>query len=134
MKRENKNLLISTLVAIVTFIVLSFSYALTACEQKGMITIPKEEYTYLQYMCNKAYELDELAASSNDILHCVWLDNPSYVEDVLNEYDEFIYADSLRNGDWEDTFEFWSKEDSIRYYASTNKQRREAIKHLFKHE
>ena len=49
------------------------------------------------------------------VLHRVWIDNPSYVEDVLSESDEFVYLDSIRCHDHEDTFFFWSEQDSLDY-------------------
>lgn len=54
------------------------------------------------------------------LLHRIWIDKPSYVEDVLNEYDEFLELDELLNGDWNNTFEFWSKQDSIEYHLNWN--------------
>lgn len=49
------------------------------------------------------------------VIHRVWIDQPSYVEDVLWETDEMLHLDALLEGNWEDTFYFWSEKDSIDY-------------------
>ena len=49
------------------------------------------------------------------LLHRIWLDKPSYVEDVLWETDEMLELDELLDGDWDKTFEFWTTKDSIEY-------------------
>lgn len=54
-------------------------------------------------------------AAYKAVIHRVWLDKPSYVEDVLWETDEMLHLDALLDGDWGDTFEFWSEKDSIDY-------------------
>lgn len=51
----------------------------------------------------------------HDLIHCIWIDNPDYVENELVNTEEFCVLDSLLNGDWEDTFDFWNKADSILY-------------------
>jgi len=57
----------------------------------------------------------QINAAYSNLLHKIWIDNPNYVDDVISESDEFAVLDSLHNGDWEDTFEFWSESDSINY-------------------
>lgn len=59
---------------------------------------------------------DETLRAYNHLLHRVWIDRPNYVEDVLTECDEFIELDSLLNGHWGDTFEFYNNYDSICYH------------------
>lgn len=54
----------------------------------------------------------------SNLLHRIWLDKPSYVEDVLNEYDEFLELDELLEGNWDKTFEFWSAKDSVEYHLN----------------
>lgn len=49
------------------------------------------------------------------LIHQIWIDNPNYVDDVLVETEEFQILNNLRKGDWEDTFLFWNKADSINY-------------------
>lgn len=56
----------------------------------------------------------------SSLLHRIWIDKPSYVEDVLWETDEMLELDELLNGDWNHTFEFWSKQDSIEYHLNWN--------------
>ena len=70
---------------------------------------------------------EETLRAYNHLLHQVWLDRPSYVEDVLSEYDEFITLDSLLNGHWEDTFEFYNETDSIRYHNSWYEERHDPM-------
>lgn len=49
------------------------------------------------------------------LMHRIWIDNPNYFDDVLSETEEYEILNSLRKGDWEDTFLFWDKTDSINY-------------------
>ena len=52
------------------------------------------------------------------LLHEVWLDKPSYVEDALMEGDAFIELDELLDGEWGDVFVLKDKRDSIRYQSN----------------
>lgn len=61
---------------------------------------------------------EETLRAYNHLLHRIWVDKPNYVEDVLVEYDEFIVLDSLMNGHWQDTFEFYDEGDSIQYHEN----------------
>lgn len=51
-----------------------------------------------------------------DILHQVWLDKPTYVEECLTESNQFAVLDVLLNSEWDDIFLFRNEEDSISYY------------------
>lgn len=64
--------------------------------------------------------LREMREAYDCILHRVWIDMPCYTEDVLWETEEFFTLDSLIDGDFEDTFDFWSIQDSIDYEQSWN--------------
>lgn len=64
------------------------------------------------------------------VLHHVWIDNPAYVEDVLNETDEFVQLQELLDNDFEDIFTLWNAEDSLIY--STNWENG-AMVHTIKH-
>jgi hypothetical protein len=90
---------------------------------------------YLQdYDCNqRAQYLDKVCKGYTSLVHRIWVDNPSYVEDVLSETDEFVELDSLMYNDWVNTFEFWSNEDSIAYYNNIEKQQIEADLYLRHH-
>lgn len=61
---------------------------------------------------------EETLRAYNHLLHQIWIDKPNYVEDVLTEYDAFVTLDSLLNGHWEDTFEFYDSKDSILYHQN----------------
>ena len=60
-------------------------------------------------------KLEEITRAYNHLLHRIWVDKPVYVEDVLTETDEFCILDSLLNGEWADTFDFYNEEDSLAY-------------------
>lgn len=73
-----------------------------------------------------------LVSAYEKLIHRVWLDKPSYVEDCLNETDEFIEVNDLYDNDW-DSFEFWSEEDSIHYLNQLHQEWEEAdvlLRHL----
>lgn len=54
-----------------------------------------------------------IQSAYNDVIYRIWIDKPSYVEDVLSETDEWVVLNDLV--DWEDTFEFKSTQDSLTY-------------------
>lgn len=126
MKKENKELLESIVMALAVALVFSLAFSCSSCtHEKETVVISKDEYYNLRYMANRADIMTDLAISSNDLLHRVWIDRPTYVEDALMESEEFAYADSLRESDWEDTFEFWDEADSIAYCQ--NKELEQAL-------
>jgi hypothetical protein len=49
------------------------------------------------------------------LIHRIWIDDPTYFDDVVSETEEYEILNSLRKGDWEDTFLFWDKTDSVSY-------------------
>ena len=46
----------------------------------------------------------EIIARYGDVLHRIWLDKPSYVEDALMDSEEWVRLDSILNGNFEDVF------------------------------
>lgn len=46
-------------------------------------------------------------------IYRIWIDNPSYVEDVFDDTDEFITLHSATNGECDDIFQYKSPEDSV---------------------
>lgn len=85
---------------------------------------------YLQdYDCSMKYThaKEELNAYAG-VLHRIWLDRPSYVEDVLFETDEFCTLNEV--SDYGDIFEFWSEQDSIQYHNSRKMEETEADLYL----
>lgn len=63
-------------------------------------------------------ELRQIIRAYNHVLHRVWIDNPNYVEDVLNETDEFCNLNDVLYSQWDDTFTFYNERDSIYYYEN----------------
>lgn len=63
-------------------------------------------------------QMREVHAAYAAVLHRAWIDMPPYVEDVLWETEEYLTLDSLLDGDFEDTFFFWSPQDSLDYEQS----------------
>lgn len=110
MDKEQKNYL-KAIIAILTFFVLFLtSLCMAACStQSAKAAIPETELKDKRII--NAY---------SNLLHRIWLDKPSYVEDVLWETDEMLELDELLNGDWNHTFEFWSKQDSVEYNLNWN--------------
>lgn len=90
-----------------------FLFAINSCTQSVKADIPEK------HMSNAIKQQRIINAYSN-LLHRIWLDKPSYVEDVLWEYDEMLELDELLEGDWDKTWEFWSKQDSIEYHLNWN--------------
>ena len=63
-------------------------------------------------------ELTKYNTAYKAVIHRVWIDNPTYVEEVLWESDEMLHLDELLAGDWDNTFEFWTGQDSIDYITN----------------
>lgn len=102
-------------VAMIFVILIAIAIALVSCStQAANAAIPEKELKV-----DSVHDAKVINAYSA-LLHRIWLDKPSYVEDVLNEYDEFLELDELLDGDWNNTFEFWSKQDSIEYHLNWN--------------
>lgn len=80
----------------------------------------------------RAYNQSEIHAAYNHLLHRIWIDHPSYVEDVLLETPEWETLDFVLDGDFEDALVFWNAGDSIDYYW--NKQlEEEAAVNIIRH-
>lgn len=98
----------------VFFVIIVACIALTGCTSTARANVPEKDI-----MIHNEYDAKVIAAYSA-LLHRIWIDKPSYVEDCLFEYDEFLELDELLDGNWEDTFEFWNKQDSIEYNLNWN--------------
>lgn len=64
-----------------------------------------------------------IISAYNNVIHRIWIDNPNYVEDVLQETDEFQELNTLLENKWEDTFLFHCVEDSTEYYFNLDNGR-----------
>jgi len=124
---KNSESVIVTLIAIVALSLMLF------------ITCQRERKVNAEPVNSESQWDKEVIRAYNHLLHRVWIDRPSYVEDVLTETDEFVVLDSLLNGHWEDTFEFYSEEDSIAYHMNQYYENAidpgcvRVIKHIVKH-
>lgn len=62
---------------------------------------------------------DEIHQAYSDVLYRVWIDNPNYVEDVLNETDEWCKLYDLVGEAWIN-YTFKCAEDSLAYKSNLN--------------
>lgn len=100
MKENLKTLLIATLTLLS---VLLLSHEMGWINPKSNTTeTTKENTTDLNKACKK-------------LIHRIWLDNPVYVEDVLWETDEMLELDHLLGGNWDNTFDLQTEQDTISY-------------------
>lgn len=86
--------------------------ALTSCSNKQIQANTVEEAEIFMLRCKVANQAAIIKAYE-DVLHEVWLDKPSYVEDALAEGDAFIHLDEIVGES--NVFRFHSKKDSLRY-------------------
>lgn len=63
----------------------------------------------------EAKQKTEIIACYGDLLHRIWIDKPSYVEDALMDSEEWSSLDSVLNGDFEDVFLFWNDKEKETY-------------------
>ena len=61
----------------------------------------------------------EIQKAYSNVLYRIWIDNPNYVEDVLNETDEWCNLYDLVGESWM-SYDFKSSDDSIRYHSNLN--------------
>lgn len=63
--------------------------------------------------------LRETVHAYNKVLHRIWIDKPAYVEDVLNEYDEYCdLSNLLTPEDEKEIYTFYDERDSIDYHLN----------------
>lgn len=105
MDKQQKDYLKMIAVLLVFFTLFITAVCLTSCStQAANAAIPETEL-----------KNNRVINAYSALLHRIWIDKPSYVEDVLWECDEMLELNELLNGEWENTFEFWNKQDSIEY-------------------
>lgn len=114
----------NTIKICIIMIVFALSFCMCSCKSCGSTTNDyvaqnKDAIMALEYK-NQLY--GDMLQAYNNLLHRVWLDNPTYVEEVLIESDEFCTLDDILGGNWEDTFQFYNEEDSISYYMNWDKK------------
>lgn len=97
------------------FICVILFFCMHACVSCVYKTPEQEEVEKLEA---QIAQMREIHAAYAAVLHRAWIDMPPYVEDVLWETEEYLTLDSLLNGDFEDTFFFWSPQDSLDYEQS----------------
>ena len=72
-------------VAMIFMLLIAITIALVSCStQAANAAVPEKELKV-----DSVRDAKIINAYSN-LLHRIWIDKPSYVEDVLNEYDEFL--------------------------------------------
>lgn len=111
MKEDLKAICTFILGWIIIAAMLFISAIVQGCTAKASAAIPEKELLLMQ----DTVQLNKIIRAYNHLLHRVWLDKPNYVEDCLVESDEFTELDSLLDGGWADTFDFYNEEDSIAY-------------------
>lgn len=93
---------------------LFFAAALTGCSSQSISanTAEGQEAEIFMLRCKVANQ-KAIIEAYEDVLHEVWLDKPTYVEDALAEGDAFIHLDEIVGEN--DVFRFHNKKDSLRY-------------------
>ena len=107
MKENLKTLLIATL-ALLSVLLLSREMGWIN-PKSNTIETTKENTADLDKACKK-------------LIHRIWLDNPVYVEDVLWETDEMLELDHLLGGNWGNTFDLQTEQDTISYSRNCLKE------------
>lgn len=87
------------------------------CTARTSANIP-EKGVYLR----SSEDYNKIINAYSNVLHRVWIDRPSYVEDVLWETDEILVLEMLLGGDWDMTFEFHDEEDSVNYHDNWERE------------
>ena len=101
--------------AIITIFGMVFlAAALTSCSSQNATannTVSQEELIF-ELKC-KLENQKKLTRAYENVLHEVWLDKPSYVEDALSESDAFCDLNEIMGET--DVFQLRNADDSVRY-------------------
>lgn len=92
-------------VLIIAFVIFVFAVDLTIVKCEELRQEAKEE----------SRQKTKIIACYGDVLHRIWIDKPSYVEDALMDSEEWSRLDSILNGDFEDVFLFWNDKEKETY-------------------
>jgi len=86
------------------------------CGCTSQHTHAAEKYSARENVINEKVDWQErVIVAYGDLLHEMWIDRPTYVEECLTEGDTFQKLSDLFGSDFGDIFTFWSIEDSIQY-------------------
>lgn len=95
-------------ILIVAFAIFVFAVDLTLVKQEELRQEAKQKTEIIGYY--------------GEVLHRIWLDKPSYVEDALMDSEEWVRLDSILNGDFEDVFLFWNDKEKETYKNNYNRE------------
>lgn len=119
-----KNVIKISIMAMVVTVLFCMCIILNSCKSCGntanAYTQSKNDAIMALEYKNQLY--GDMLRAYNHLLHRIWLDNPTYVEEVLTESDEFCTLDGMLGSNWEDTFQFYNEEDSLSYYMNWDKK------------
>lgn len=102
--------LIFVLIVCLLFLLAS---AMSSCPSR-----PANAQSYYRGLQKDTTELRQIIRAYNHLLHQIWIDKPNYFEEALMESDEFMELNDLLYSQWEDTFQFYNENDSIRYHRN----------------
>lgn len=125
---KERDFIYGFLLTMFCFALLLFAALLSGCSTHANANIPEKELVLQQ----DTAKLRSILRAYNHVLHRIWIDRPNYVEDVLVEMDEFCELEEALDGDFGDTFEFYSAEDSIAYHINWEYEG-ENVVHVIKH-
>lgn len=109
MDRHEKNFI--SAISLVLVMMFLFAGTLACVNKSNTANASAPDKLYLR----SSEDYNKIIQAYSNVLHRVWIDRPSYVEDVLWETDEILVLEMLLGGDWDMTFEFHDEQDSIDY-------------------
>lgn len=121
MKKLNKNEILQWLVGFIGMIVMIILIVIAAILQgcnSGSASAKQTEDDLPRKIVMLQYEVDnqrEIIKAYGNLLHVIWLDKPTYIEECLSESDEFAVLDVMFDSEWGDIFRFRCEEDSLAY-------------------
>lgn len=120
MKKLNKNEILQWLVGFLGMIIMIALIFIAAILQgyNGGSASAKQTDDLPRKIVMLQYEVDnqrEIIKAYGNLLHVIWLDKPTYIEECLSESDEFAVLDVMFDSEWGDIFKFRCEEDSLAY-------------------
>lgn len=116
------NIIDATVIAVAVFIFFIVTTCGCTAQRNGEIHHPE--------LMESDTTFRTIALRAHDVLYRVWLDHPSYVEDVLCESSEWDRLVEVEDAGLSKLFEFRSKEDSIYYMQSVAIDKERALSYL----
>lgn len=127
-----KDVLMTIVLMLFFLVVLCLCGVVSGCTSSvGKTSYQGGEASYPLTPKDKIELQEQIIYNYGKLLHEIWLDNPTYVEEALAEGDTFVKLEELMGPRFQDIFQFDNIEDSIQYHLNWDAENRvHVVKHI----